>query len=77
MPTVLNSKGFRFFFYSNDHPPSHIHVEKDNSTAKFELNPIKLIKSKGFKAKDLSEIRKLIEKYKSLLENSWNEYHGN
>lgn len=77
MPTVLNSKGFRFFFYSNDHQPVHIHIEKGNSTAKFELNPIKLIKSKGFKAKDLSEIRKLIEKHKSSLENSWNEYHGN
>ncbi|WP_373494091.1 hypothetical protein [Aquiflexum sp.] len=35
------------------------------------------MKSKGFNAKDLSEIRKLIEKYKSSLENSWNEYHGN
>ena len=76
MPTVLKLNGFRFFFYSNDHLPVHIHVEKGNSTAKFNLQPIELIKSKGFKARDLSEIRKLIEKNKSSLENSWYEYHG-
>jgi hypothetical protein len=56
--------------------PVHIHVEKGNSTAKFNLQPIELIKSKGFKARDLSEIRKLIEKNKTSLENSWYEYHG-
>jgi hypothetical protein len=76
MPTVLKLNGFRFFFYSNDHLPVHIHVEKGNSTAKFNLQPIELIKSKGFKARDLSEIRKLIEKNKTSLENSWYEYHG-
>ncbi|WP_317127821.1 DUF4160 domain-containing protein [Algoriphagus formosus] len=28
MPTIMNQKGYRFFFYSNDHLPKHIHVEK-------------------------------------------------
>ena len=36
MPTILNKNGFRFFFYVNDHYPMHIHVEKDDKTAKFK-----------------------------------------
>jgi hypothetical protein len=26
MPTVFTQGGFRFFFYSNDHEPVHVHV---------------------------------------------------
>ncbi|EMS34753.1 hypothetical protein C943_03440 [Mariniradius saccharolyticus AK6] len=77
MPTVLNVFGYRFFFYSNDHDPPHIHVEKGNATAKFLLRPIELVKSKGFGAKDLKEIRKFIELYQLTLERSWNEYFDN
>ncbi|MGD9554716.1 MAG: DUF4160 domain-containing protein [Arcobacteraceae bacterium] len=28
MPTVLRVEGFRFFFFSDEHLPLHIHVEK-------------------------------------------------
>ena len=51
MPTILTVKGFRFFFYSNDHSPMHIHVEKGDGTAKFNLFPVELIKSKRFTAR--------------------------
>ncbi|MGB0788697.1 MAG: DUF4160 domain-containing protein [Marinirhabdus sp.] len=27
MPTVLRLRGYRFFFYSNEHLPIHVHVE--------------------------------------------------
>jgi hypothetical protein len=28
MPTVFIKDGFRFFFYSNEHRPIHVHVRK-------------------------------------------------
>ncbi len=40
MPTLLNIFGFKFFFYANDHSPSHIHVIKGNSWAKIELETL-------------------------------------
>nr|NQU89960.1 DUF4160 domain-containing protein [Bacteroidota bacterium] len=46
MPTILRIKGFRFFFYIHDHSPMHIHIEKGDGTAKFNLVPIELFKSK-------------------------------
>jgi len=40
----------------------HVHTEKDHATAKFDFFPIALIISKGYKAIELSVIRKLVEK---------------
>jgi hypothetical protein len=60
MPTILLVKGFRFFIYSNDHSPMHVHVEKGEGTAKFNLYPVELVKSKRFTANEIQNIRKLI-----------------
>ena len=77
MPTVFRAQGYRFFFYSNDHLPVHIHVEKGNSTAKFNVNPVVLVQSKGFNAASLAEIRNLVITNEALIINSWYEHFGN
>jgi hypothetical protein len=77
MPTIFNQKGYRFFFYSNEHLPIHIHIEKDNKTAKFEILPTLLIKSKKFNASEIREIRSLVEENSELIKNKWNEYFNN
>lgn len=77
MPTVLRNNGYRFFFYSNEHLPKHIHVEKENKTAKFYLNEIELVHSRGFNASDLKEIRKLVDDNVELFKNKWNEHFNN
>ena len=77
MPTVLRIKGFRFFFYVNDHTPMHIHIEKGDGTAKFTLEPIELVKSKRLKASEISEIRKLIIENIEHFKYKWDEYFNN
>jgi hypothetical protein len=47
--------------------PKHIHVEKGDGTAKFNLFPVELIKSKRFKAAEISEIRNLVLENRELL----------
>ena len=77
MPTILFRNGYRLFFYSNDHLPKHIHIEKENKTAKFNLIPVELIKSSKFRASELRQIRNLVEENVELLINKWNEYFNN
>ena len=77
MPTVLQISGYRFFFYINDHLPKHIHVEKDRKTAKFNLTPIELIKSKKFNSAELKQIRNLVELYYEILIEKWDEHFNN
>lgn len=74
MPTVLRKGGYRFFFYSNDHLPKHIHVEKGDNTAKFLLDPVELVKSSGLKANEISRIRNHVIKNQELLIKQWDEY---
>jgi hypothetical protein len=45
MPTVLRAGPYRFFFYAGDRDePLHIHVERDDHTAKFWLDQVRLRK---------------------------------
>ncbi|MFT4176526.1 MAG: DUF4160 domain-containing protein [Luteolibacter sp.] len=37
MPTVFCEDGFRFFFYSNDHKPIHVHVRYQGGEAVFDV----------------------------------------
>ena len=77
MPTILKQSGYRFFFYVNDHLPKHIHIEKDNKTAKFNLEPLELVKSKKFKTSEIKEICKLVENNTKLFKQKWNEHFNN
>ncbi|MBC6427585.1 MAG: DUF4160 domain-containing protein [Ekhidna sp.] len=77
MPAILKHSGYRFFFYVNDHQPKHIHIEKDNKTAKFNLEHLQLIKSRKFNASEIREIRKLVENNITLFIKKWDEYFNN
>lgn len=74
-PTVLRTGPFRFFFYSGDKQEApHIHVERDEHTAKFWLVPVRLQHNKGFRAHEIREIQKLVEEHQSFFLEAWNDY---
>jgi hypothetical protein len=78
MPTVLRVKAYRFFFFSLEgHEPPHIHIEAAERFAKFWLTPVALAKSRGFRSGELSEIQRLIEENRDLLEEKWHDHFGN
>ena len=45
MPTICRRAGWRFHFYAGDHPPTHVHVEKDGAAARFELQAARLTRN--------------------------------
>lgn len=77
MPTVLEIFGLRFFFFSEDHAPIHVHVVKGDDDAKISIEPeIKLIYNHGLKTKDITRALKLAEMYKEDIIETWNKYHS-
>ena len=52
MPRIKGMPGpYRFFFTSFDcNEPPHVHVERENATCKFWLEPVGLARSHGFGA---------------------------
>ena len=74
MATVLRHNGYRIFFYSNEHLPIHIHIEKGEKTAKFNIEQQVLVNSYRFSPSEIREMRILVEQNKQTFIDKWNEY---
>ena len=75
MPIVFEKDGFRFFFYSNDHTPIHVHVKRGNGEAVFEVGgEVVLRESVGMKTKELSTAEDLAIEHQQLIIQKWHEY---
>ena len=62
MPTVFHSGPYRFFFYAADGvEPPHVHVERDDKTAKFWLGPVRLQDSCGFSRVEIGRVQSIGE----------------
>ena len=61
-------------FYSNDHTPIHIHVIKDRCEAKYNVEPVELVFSHGFKRHDLSLIESIVLENKEVIIERWHSY---
>jgi len=53
-----------------------LHVERENSTCKFWLEPIELARNHGFSARELNVIRRLISTHRTAILEAWHEHCG-
>lgn len=75
MPTVFVKDGFRFFFYSNDHRPIHVHVRKGDGEAVFDVeSEVELRESAGMKMKELRKAHDLARAHCELIVRAWHEH---
>jgi hypothetical protein len=75
MPTLFVKDGYRFFFYSNDHTPIHVHVRKGDGEAVFNVEgEVVLRESIGMKTKELSKAEELANENRSAIIQKWHEY---
>ncbi|MGA9779790.1 MAG: DUF4160 domain-containing protein [Limisphaerales bacterium] len=77
MPTILEKDGYRFFFYSNDHRPIHVHVRYGSGEAVFKVETeVELRESHGLKLGELAKAERLAEENKKLIIEKWHEHLG-
>lgn len=74
MPTLLFIFGLRFFFYSEEHLPIHIHVQNGDGKAKIDVETCMVLENRGIKPKDLKRATDAVLLYKEEIINAWNEY---
>ncbi len=75
MPTVLEAFGLRFFFYSDEHTPVHVHVVKGDGSAKIELMPdVRIVRNDGLKKKDTARALALAKMFREEILAKWEEY---
>lgn len=77
MPTVLRSGPYRVYFYSHEpDEPAHVHVDRDDQSAKFWLKPVALARNLGFSPVELGRIQRILKENETLLLEKWNERFG-
>lgn len=62
MPTVLRIGPYQFYFYS--HEPNklpHIHVDREDLSAKFWIDPVGLARNLGFRPRELAELARMVQ----------------
>ncbi|HET9571239.1 MAG TPA: DUF4160 domain-containing protein [Bacteroidales bacterium] len=77
MPTLLRLFGLRFFFWSREHKPIHVHVENSDGLAKFDIETeVKLIENLGLQAKDIRLAESILKENREVFIMEWKKYHG-
>jgi hypothetical protein len=56
--------------------PPHIHVDRDNSSAKFWLLSVGLANNIGFSAKELRRLQLIVQENKEMFLEAWYGYFG-
>ncbi len=76
MPTLFELFGMRFYFYSSEHLPIHVHIENGDGRAKINVESIEVVESQGIKPKDIKKALQLTKIYQEEIISKWNQYHG-
>jgi hypothetical protein len=74
MPTILRPGPYRVYFVSHDiaNEPPHVHVDRDDLSAKFWLNRVALARNLGFSPRELRSVERLIMEHQEELWEAWN-----
>ena len=78
MPTVLRIGAYRFYFYSHDliNEPPHVHVDREDLSAKFWLKSVALASNLGFSASELRKLEKIVSGHQTELLERWYKEYG-
>jgi hypothetical protein len=74
MPTILFLFGLRFFFYSEEHLPMHVHVRNGDGRAKILLETAQVVDNNGIKPADLKKAVAAVRQYKAEMIQAWIEH---
>jgi hypothetical protein len=76
-PVVLRSGPYRIYFYSHEpNEPPHVHVDRDDLSAKFWLEPVGLAYNLGFGAHELRRIERIIQEHQPKVREARRGTHG-
>ena len=63
------------YFVSHDlSEPPHVHVDRDDQSAKFWLAPVSLARNLGFSPVELRRVQALVAEHGREFLEAWNEY---
>lgn len=75
MPKIFEKFGYKFFFYSNEHRPIHVHVRHGDGEAVFDVElGVELRESQKMKINELARAQRLAQAHRQLIVEKWHEH---
>ncbi len=75
MPSILRVGPYRVYFHSHGpNEPAHVHVDRDDPSAKFWLDPVAVARNLGFNPQELRKIERVILEHEQFLLEAWNDH---
>ena len=77
MPTVFRSGPYRVYFHSHEpNEAPHVHVDRDDQSAKFWLRPVALARNLGLSPVELRLVQRMLKENAGSLLEKWNARFG-
>jgi hypothetical protein len=68
---------YRLFFFSYDcRERIHVHVARDRNEAKLWLDPVEVAFNKGYSAREMRRIEKIIQESQDSIRDEWDRHCG-
>jgi len=75
VPTVLRAGPYRVYFWSHEpNEAPHVHVDRDDHSAKYWLSPVRLAQNLGYAPHELTRLQHLIRRHERELLRAWNDH---
>jgi len=75
MPILFEKDGYKFFFFSNEHIPVHVHVRYGGGEAVIDVERVvELRESQNMKMSELRKALKLAREHQDLILEKWHEH---
>ena len=77
MPSIRIEGPYAVYFTSHDRgEPPHVHVDREDLSAKFWLAPVRVAFNLGFSRHELRVIQRMIIENEQKCVRAWHEYFG-
>lgn len=74
VPTIHRLGPYRFYFWSREHEPPHVHVRSPDGAAVFGLDPVRLQRANGYTPRKVREIEEQVIIHRAEFLDRWHEY---
>jgi hypothetical protein len=77
VPSIPIGGPYDVYFTSHDRgEPPHVHIDRENMTAKIWLQPVGVAFNLGFSRHELRRVERLVEDNQQLCLRKWYDYFG-
>ena len=74
MPEIFRFNNIRFFFYSQDHEPVHVHIRHAGRSVVIVIDTLEVKNNQGFRSNKIKLLQDKVNEHKDLIKETWHDH---